>query len=124
MKKMMIAMFATIALMATAAHADDASRWALKDGPNWTSNDNVQMQYTFTEGGTAVGPATLLIGPLLGADAQRPVVTTQFVGSGRTICLTANAFRNSQPTVVVVAVPHCYTFPFGPLDAPTIIDTP
>lgn len=122
MKKLAFAMILT--LMAGFAHADDAQAWRIKNGGNWTGNDNVSVSYWFTEGGTMVGSAQLFIGPLLTSDAPRPVVTTQFVGSNRNICLNADAYRAAAPTVRVLAVPDCYTFPFLSLDKPTIERTP
>ncbi len=105
------------------AKADDNQHWAIKNGGNWTGNDNVSVDYWFTEGGTMVGTAQLFIGPLVFGQADRPVVTSQFVNSNRNICLNADAFRAAAPSTKVTAVPSCYTFPFLPLDAP-IITTP
>jgi hypothetical protein len=124
MKRLIATMFVAFSLMASMAQASDASHWAIRDGANWTANDNVQISYFFTEANVQVGQAQLFIGPLLPGDADRPVNTTQFVGSGRTICLNANAFRSVEPTVLVAATPSCFRFPFGALDAPTIVPTP
>lgn len=118
MKRLVFAMFLT--LLAGVAKADDNQAWLIQNGGNWTANDNVSVSYWFTEAGTTLGAAQLFIGPLLTADAPRPVVTTQFVGSNRTICLNADAYRAAAPTVRVSAVPDCYKFPFLPLN-PAII---
>ena len=70
-----------------------------------------------------VGQAELFIGPLLPGQS-RPVVTSQFVGTNRTICLNAEGFRAAEPSVTASAVPDCFLFRFGPLDPPTISVTP
>jgi hypothetical protein len=124
MKRLMATMFVAFSLMASPAFASEASHWAIRDGANWTANDNVQVSYSFTEGGVQVGAAQLFIGPLLPGDNDRPVDTTQFVGSGRMICLNANAFRQVEPTVLVAATPNCYRFPFSPIDPAIIVPTP
>jgi len=107
--------------MSSMAKADESQHWAIRNGGGWTTNDNVSVSYWFTENGTMVDVAQLFIGPLLEGETDRPVSTVQFVGSGRTICLNAEAYRASEPTVKATAVPSCYRFPFGPLNPPTIV---
>lgn len=123
MKKLLIA--AVLVLMATVAKADDNQHWAIQNGGNWTNQDNVSVDYWFTENGNMVGTAQLFIGPLVAGQTARPVDTKQFVNSGRSICLNADAFRAAVPNVKVTAVPSCFTFPFVvPIDAPIITTTP
>src|SRR5258706_1275542 len=110
------------------AKADENQHWAIKNGGNWTGNDNVSVDYWFTEGGTMVGTAQLFIGPLVFGQADRPVVTSQFVNSNRNICLNADAFRAAAPSTKVTAVAFLYTRSFLPLHAlhttlpPTLAD--
>ena len=107
------------------AKADDAQKWAVHPSDTWTLADDVQVRYWFTENQNVVGQASLFIGPLLPGE-DRPIVTTQFVGSGRNICVFAEAFRGSEPSAVVQARNNgiCYRFPFGLLDSFSITVTP
>ena len=112
-------------LFATVARADINQVWAIHPSDLWTTNDNVSVRYWLTENGTTLAPAQLFIGPLLPGQ-DRPVVTTQFVGSGRTICIQAEAYRSAEPNKLVPArnTGLCNTFPFGELDSFTITVTP
>ncbi len=123
MRKLLFATLFSL-LVANGVRADESQAWAVRNGANWTQNDNVQINYFFTENGTPVGQAQLFIGPLLPTDPDRPVVTSQFINSGKTICLNVESFRSVDSSTRVVSTPKCHTFRFGPLDAATIIDTP
>jgi len=116
-----IAMFAlALCLMSASAFAGDGRNWTVQPAGTWTSTDNVNVSYFFKEAGVQLGSAQLLIGPLLPGQ-DRPVDGGEFVGSGRTICLNAEAFRADEPTAVAVAAESCFRFPFGPLDPPTLL---
>ena len=116
---------AILTLTASFAQANDAQKWAVRPSDRWTVTDDVQVRYWFTENDSVVGQAQLFIGPLLPGQ-DRPIVTTQFVDSGRNICVFAEAFRGAEPNVVVPARNNglCYRFPFGPLDSFSLTETP
>ena len=104
---------------ASASFAGDGRNFTIRPAATWTVSDNVTVNYWFTENGADITPNQTVTGMVAGTDVL--VDGVAYLGSGRTVCLNAVAFRAEAPTTTVVADPACFRFPFGPLEAPTLL---
>jgi hypothetical protein len=119
-----IAMFAVLFsfLMSAQAMAGDGMHWIIRPAATWTVNDQVSVTWFFTENNSQLGnTTTTAFDTAVTVAVDQTVDGSQFLGSGRTVCLNAYAFRKAEPTVLATATPNCFRFPFNTLEAPTLL---
>jgi hypothetical protein len=123
MRKMIAAMVAAFAMtVALPAFAGDGMHWIIRPAASWTVNDQVLVTWYFTENSSQLGSQTTTAFDTTATVAvDQTVDGSQFLGSGRTICLNAFAVRKAEPTVLATATPNCFRFPFNTLEAPTLL---
>jgi hypothetical protein len=93
--------------------------WGILPNDSWAGDATVNVEWAYTAGsasGPVIGAAAVMQGPLLPGQ-PRLVSADQFDGRGETVCLTANAIRGVERSVVVS---DCTHFRLGPpiLSAP------